>query len=397
MSHIRNAESERTYHLLTSTTMGDGVTRFGESMQHVAIDLETRSDEALLADCRYHADEAVREQALYSLVRRQGVKALPALETALLNDASEALRINALWLLEGMQSAKAAELGTAMLSDPSPRVREWAGVFAWEKGWVDQDFRVKREAVHYQNRTFDQTIFLHITCDLYIRLAESNELWGRLIMSPQMLAKVYGQAYACPITRTRESQIVIAKTLQGLHEDGSDHYEAFLFRGFTERTSANQGNFYFETHTKRPFYLSGKADDVSEGVVPDVMVPFAREGQWFLNENIHLNGGCAIEYVRGLFQGWAYINFARIQKSGGEFFFPGNSVLSTLHHPIVGSKTNAFLTGSFKGKVVDWNNDGILDLNFLQSPSTAEGEVDSNFDGIADVPGMSVCNRPFRP
>jgi hypothetical protein len=349
-----------------------------------------------LADCRYHADDAVREQALYSLVRRQGVKALPALETALLSDKSEALRINALWLLEGVQSAKAAELGTAMLNDPSPRVREWARVFAWEKGWVDQDFRVKREAVYYENRTFDQTIFLHITCDLYIRLAESNELWGRLVMSPQMLAKVYGQAYACPITRTRESQIVIAKTLQGLHEDGTDHYESFLFRGFTERTSANQGNFYFETHTKRPFYMSGKADDVSEGVVPDVMVPFAREGQWFLNENIHVKGGSAIEYVRGLFQGWAYINFARIQKSGGEFFFPGNSVLSTLHHPIVGSKTNAFLTGSFKGKVVDWNNDGILDLNYLQSPSTPEGEVDSNFDGIADVPGMSVCNRPFR-
>ena len=60
------------------------------------------------------------------------------------------------------------------------------------------------------------------------------------------------------------------------------------------------------------------------------------------------------------------------------------------------SKTNAFLTGGFKGKVLDWNNDGALDLNFLQSPSTAEGEVDSNFDGIADVPGMSVCNRPFR-
>src|SRR5579872_3940083 len=120
MSQLRNAETERTYHLLTSTTMGDGVTRFGESMQHVAIDLETRSDEALLADCRSHADEAVREQALYSLVRRQGVKALPALENALLNDASEPLRINALWLLEGMQSAKAAEIGTTMLGDPSP-------------------------------------------------------------------------------------------------------------------------------------------------------------------------------------------------------------------------------------------------------------------------------------
>jgi hypothetical protein len=396
MSHVWNAETEKNYHLLTSTTMGDGVTRFGDSMQQVAIDLETRSDEALIADSRQHADAAVREQALYSLVRRQGVQALPTLEAALLQDADEALRINALWLLEGMNSAKAAELGTAILNDPSARVREWARVFAWEKGWVDKDFRVKREAVHYPDRTFDQTLFLHITCDLYIRLAESNELWGRLIMSPQMLAKVYGQAYACPITRTRESQIVIAKTLQGLHEDGSNHYEAFLFRGFTERTSATQGNFYFETHTKRPFYLSGKADDVSEGVVPDVMVPFAREGQWFLNENLHVNGACAIEYVRGLFQGWAYINFARIQKSGGEFFFPGNSVLSTLHHPVVGAKTNAFLTGSFKGKVLDWNNDGVLDLNYLPSPSTAEGEVDSNFDGIADVPGMSVCNRPFR-
>ena len=397
MSHIWNAETEKNYHLLTATTIGDGVTRFGDSMQQVAIDLETRSDEALIADSRDHADAAVREQALYSLVRRQGAQALPALEAALLQDADEQLRINALWLLEGIHSAKAAELGTAVLNDPSARVREWARVFAWERGWVDKDFRVQREAVHYPDRTFDQTLFLHITCDLYIRLAETNELWGRLIMSPQMLAKVYGQAYACPITRTRESQIVIAKTLHGLHEDGSDHYEAFLFRGFTERTSATQGNFYFETHTQRPFYLSGKADDVSEGVVPDVMVPFAREGQWFLNENLHVNGACAIEYVRGLFQGWAYINFARIQKSGGEFFFPGNSVLSTLHHPVVGAKTNAFLTGSFKGKVLDWNNDGVLDLNYLQSPSTAAGEVDSNFDGIADVPGMSVCNRPFRP
>lgn len=396
MSNVWNAEVEGTHHRLTATSTGDGVARFCDSMQRVAIDLETRSDEELLTDCRFHLDEAVREQALYSLVRRQGAKALPVLEATLLNDANEQIRINALWLLEGIQSAQSSDVGIAMLSDPSPRVREWARVFAWEKAWVDEDFRIKREAVHYEDRTFDQTIFLHITCDLYIRLTETNELWGRLVMSPQMLARVYGQAYACPITHTRESKIVIAKTLKGLHEDGSDHYEAFLFRGFTERTSANQGNFYFETHTKRPFYLSGKADDISEGVVPDVTVPFAREGQWFLNENIQLDGGCAIEYVRGLFQGWAYVNFDRIQKSGGEFFFPGNSVLSTLHNPIVGNKTNAFLTGSFKGKVLDWNDDGVLDLNYLQSPSTPEGEVDSNFDGVPDIPGMSVCNRPFR-
>ena len=190
--------------------------------------------------------------------------------------------------------------------------------------------------------------------------------------------------------------IVIAKTLSGLHEDGTDHYEAFLFRGFTERTTPLSGNFYFETHSPRPFYLSGKADDLSEGVVDDVVIPFAREGQWFLNENINVNGKPAIEYVRGLFQGWAFVNFERIQKSGGDFLFPGNSVLSTLHHPVVGAKTNSFLVGSFKGKVVDWDNDGVLDLNYLQSPATARGEVDSDFDGTPDVPGMTVCSRPFR-
>jgi len=395
MSRAFAAASVKTYHRFAPTTTGDGVTRFCESIQDSAIELETRSNEELEADCRLHADPVVREQAIYSLVRREGVMALPLVKAALFNDPDEQLRINTLWLLEGIQSNRCAEIGSALLSDPSPRVREWARVFAWEKGWVKEDFRTRREAVHYKDRTFDETLFLHITCDLYIRVTETNELWGRLVMSPQMLARVYGQAYACPITATRESRIVIAKTLKGLHEDGSDHYESFLFRGFTERKAADHGNFYFETQTKRPFFLSGKADDTSEGVVHDVVVPFAREGQWFLNENIQVNGGCAIEYVRGLFQGWAYVNFSRIQKSGGEFFFPGNSVLSTLHHPVVGEKTNAFLTGGFKGKVVDWDGDGVLDLNYLQSPATADGEVDSNFDGIPDVPGMAVCNRPF--
>src|ERR1051325_11584134 len=177
MSNIRNSETERTYHLI-STTLGDGVSSFSESMQHAAIDLETRSDEALLADCRYHADEAVREQALYSLVRRQGIKALPALETALLNDANEQLRINALWLLEGMQSAKAAELGTAMLCDPSPRVKEWARVFAWEKGWVNQDFRVKREAVHYKDRTFFKKPFFFLLPHSLFFFSRVSEIVG---------------------------------------------------------------------------------------------------------------------------------------------------------------------------------------------------------------------------
>jgi hypothetical protein len=254
-------------------------------------------------------------------------------------------------------------------------------------GWTDEDFRYARPFRHVEGRTFDQTIFLHITCNMYIKLGPTHDLWGHLLLSPQMLRRVFGQALACNNMATRDDEVVVAKTLAGLNRDGSEHYEAFLFRGFTELTNPLQGNFYFETQTKRPIFLSGKANDAAQGIVPDVTVPFAREGQWLLNPK-------AIEYVRGLFRGWSYVNLERIENGGGEFYFPGNSVLSTLHHPVVGPKTNGFISGRFKGKVVDWDGDGVLDLNYLPAHATIAGEVDSDLDGVADEPGRHVRDYP---
>ena len=51
---------------------------------------------------------------------------------------------------------------------------------------------------------------------------------------------------------------------------------------------------------------------------------------------------------------------------------------------------------ALRSVALDWDNDGVLDLNYLQAPATAKGEVDSNFDGIPDVPGMTVCPRPMQ-
>ena len=90
------------------------------------------------------------------------------------------------------------------------------------------------------------------------------------------------------------------------------------------------------------------------------------------------------------------MNLNKIVGDSGDFMFPGNSVLSTLHHPEVGPLTNTFLFGGFKGKVVDWDNDGVLDLNYLPSYATAKGEIDSDLDGKPDIPGMMVCPRPFQ-
>jgi len=386
------ATDEVTQRAFENVCYGDPTTRFSESIQNAAISLEGRTDEQLARDGRNLEDPALREHALYQLLARRGAKALSVLREALYEDTDADLRVNVLWALEWLADPECERICLDLTNDAEHRVREWARVFAWEMGWSEKDFRYPRPYTYREGRTFDETIYLHINCNLYIRLGEGADMWGHLLLSPQMLARIYGQAKACPIIETREKEIVISKTLNGLHEDGSLHHEAFLFRGFTERSQPNQGNFYFETQTERPLFLSGKANDTSEGVVERVNVPFAREGQWFLNENIKVKGESAIEYVRGLFQGWAFVNLDRIEKSGGEFLFPGNSVLSTLHHPEVGPKTNTFLNGRFKGKVVDWDGDDVLDLNYLPAYATAKGEVDTDLDGVPDVPGMTVSD-----
>lgn len=371
---------------------GDPTTRFEDMVARVSVNLERRTDEQLVQDGRKLSDPALREHALYQYLARNGSEALPVIRQALYEDTDTDLRINLLWALEWLADRECRQIGVALLNDKDHRVREWARVFAWEMGWSDQDFRQPREFKHHVGRTFDQTIYLHITCNIYIKLGRGNDMWGHLLLSPQMLKRVFGQALACNNMETRDDEVVVAKTLAGLREDGSLHHESFLFRGFTELSNSLQGNFYFETQTKRPIFLSGKANDTSEGVVEDVTVPFARQGQWFLNPNINVKGRMAIEYVRGLFQGWSYVNLERIENSSGEFFFPGNSILSTLHHPVVGPKTNGFVNGRFKGKVVDWDNDGVIDLNYLPAYATTKGEVDTNLDNVPDEPDRYVSD-----
>jgi hypothetical protein len=371
---------------------GDPTTRFEDMIARVSVNLERRTDEQLVLDARTLTDPAFRENALYQYLARNGADALPVIKRALFEDPDTDLRINLLWALEWLQNEECRDLGMALINDRDLRVREWARVFAWEMGWREEDFRQPREFKHYEGRTFDETIYLHITCNIYIKLGQGNDMWGHLLISPQMLKRVFGQALACNNMETRDSEVVVAKTLGGLNADGSNHHEAFLFKGFTELTNPSQGNFYFETQTKRPIFLSGKANDTSKGVVEDVTVPFARQGQWFLNDDIEVKGRKAIEYVRGLFQGWSYVNLERIENSGGEFFFPGNSILSTLHHPVVGPLTNGFVNGRFKGKIVDWDGDGVIDLNYLPAHATTKGEIDTNLDGTADEAGRHVSD-----
>jgi hypothetical protein len=368
---------------------------FGHALDRIAQRLDPRPAEELRRCALEHPDPMMREQALYEYADRNLDDAIELLAQAVEHDSDRQVRWDALWAIEKLGGIRGIQALRKFQTDADPEIAEWAGLFIAELQTGDPSFD-NRASSYTPGRTFDETIFLLIHCDLYIRLDPNNQRWGKLSLAPQGLARVYGQAHACPNVKTRERQLVIAKQISGLHPDNSLHIDNYLFRGFTERTRDDRGNFYFESHVNRPFYLSGHADDPSQGV-RDSHIGFMREGCWYLDSRFKIPqadapAGNAIRYVRGRFQGWGYTNLERLAgRQLEDILTPGNGILSTLHDPVAGPMTNVFIAGTFKGKLNDWDGDGLIDLNSRNVYATAEGEVDTNMDGIPDNPGVACC------
>ncbi|GGM54478.1 hypothetical protein GCM10012275_26990 [Longimycelium tulufanense] len=364
---------------------------FGYALDKVAIRLDNRPNDVLRAQALNHPDPVLREQALFEYADRDHSDAIELLVQAARQDSNRELRWDALWAIEKLGGPEAITALRKFLADDDPEIAEWAKLFISELQTGDPAFDA-RTGRHTPGRTFDETIYLLIHCDLYVRLDDSNQHWGKISLSPQGLARIYGQAHACPNVATREKQLVIAKTISGLHADGSPHCDNYLFRGFTDRTRRDRGNFFFESLVPRTFFKSGHADDPSQGV-RQANIGFARYGTWHLEPAFQVHNEPAIRYVRGRFQGWGYLNLARIAgKPLEEVLTPGNGVLSTLHDPEVGPMTNAFILGTFKGKLNDWDGDGVIDLNSRDVYSTVDGEIDSDQDGVPDEPGLTCCD-----
>ncbi|WP_305788072.1 HEAT repeat domain-containing protein [Symbioplanes lichenis] len=364
---------------------------FGYALDRVAIRLDNRANDELRRQALHHRDPVMREQALFEYADRDHPDALELLREAIRHDTDREVRWDALWAVEKLGGPEAIETLREFLTDDDPEIAEWARLFTAELQTGDPAFD-GRSGLLTPGRTFDETIYLLIHCDLYVRLDDTNTHWGKISLAPQGLARIYGQAHACPNVATRERQLVIAKTIAGLHADGSPHCDNYLFRGFTDRTRRDRGNFFFESLVPRTFFRSGRADDPSEGV-RQARIGFARYGTWHLEPKFQVREEAAIRYVRGRFQGWGYVNLARIAgRSLEEILTPGNGVLSTLHDPEVGPMTNAFILGTFKGKLNDWDGDGRIDLNSRDVYSTAEGEIDSDQDGVPDEAGRTCCD-----
>lgn len=364
---------------------------YGHELDQVAVRLDMRTNEELRYTAFNHPDPVMREQALFEYADRNEPDAIDLLTSAAAQDSDRELRWDALWAIEKIGGMPAIRALQRFGADADPEISEWANLFTSELKTGDPTFD-RRGFRYLSDRTFDQTIYLLIHCDLYIRLHPSNKYWGKMTLSPQALARVFGHGHACPNVDNREHTLVIAKNIDGLYPDGSPHADNYLFRGFTERTRADRANFYFESNVRRHFFMSGQIGDPSEGVT-EGNIGFTRRGRWYLDNNFRIKNESAIRYVRGRFHGWAYINLARVIGQPLEkVITPGNGVLSSLHDPVFGSMTNVFLSGTYKGKLNDWDGDGKIDANTLKIYSTRSGEVDTNMDGIPDVPGMTCVD-----
>lgn len=365
---------------------------FGYALDKASVRIDARTDDELRTDAFAHPDPVMREQAVFEYADRDLPDAFDLLVEVIRSDRNREVRWDALWAMEKLGGPHAIAALRLFEKDSDPEIAEWSGLFGSELTTGDPRFD-GRSAVFTEGKTFDETLHLLIHCDLYVRFDNTNRHWGKLSLGPLGLARIYGQAHACPNVATREKQLLMAKTIDGLHKDGSKHIDNYLFRGFTDRTRRDRGNFYFESQVPRTFFRSGRADDPSQGT-HDTRIGFTRYGNWHLDPNIQVRGEDAIRYVRGRFQGWGYTPVETvIGKSLDQVLTPGNGVLSTLHDPEVRDLTNVFIIGTFKGKLNDWDGDGRVDLNSRDVYSTVDGELDTDQDGIADEPGRTCCDH----
>lgn len=364
---------------------------FAAHLDRIAVPLDTRPDDHVTAEALSHPSAMVREQSLYEYMQRTGTGAIDLLAEAATTDVDREVRWNSLWALQKIGGPRVLDIMRKCLQDDDPDVAEWALLFSSELETGQAAFD-KRDWKFSEGKTFDEVLYLNISVNVYVKLDPEGRHWGKMTLSPRGLARSYGQAHACPNIDTRDHTLIISKVNDGIHEDGTPHVENFPFHGLTSKAQDGYGSFRFEANVMRPIFMSGKADDASQGVVP-AMVTVPRVGQWSLDPRIQIKGESAIRYVRGRVNTWAYINLERMQLSSmEEILFPGNSILGTPHGTDV-PLANAYVSGTFKGKLVDWDGDGKVDVNSIDIYATRSGELDSDLDGVADEPQGHYCNR----
>lgn len=369
--------------------------RFGAPPVSHLSNFDARSDAELLKAAADHPSALERERALWEYAHRNQKAALDVLSNHLKIESDPSVRWNLLWLMVKVGEDAAVPALTAALSDTHSEVRDWATLFLEEL--TGQEYPMVYNTVQYENdRTFDQTLPLQIAGFADVNVPGMG--WVQARLSPQWFSSILGRVLACTNSSSFMSDLVIEKELLNYHEDGSNHYETFMFRGASYPITDTVTQHIYESNTMRPFYQSGKVKVGAPIVTPVSLARAAgterlRPGK--LKEmNMHASDGVEgargerlrevgiVRSVRGRFWGWAHTDLNRYLETG--IIAPGTVQLVSTADPAVGKMANTVIYGTFRGKLGDLTGDGKLNVNLIPCHGTINGELDLNCDGIAD-------------
>lgn len=372
-----------------SRASSEGITRF-----------DRRSDHELKIVMFDHEDPVERERAAWEYGDRHKAEAVSTVVEVAKGDADRAVRWGTLWLLQKIGADRAADVLSQFVRDDDIEVRDWAHLLLREITGREEFNRELRPAVFDPFNPFDQTLPLLIAGQARCHVPGMG--WVQVTMSPQWFETILGRVMACTCQETFDTNLVIEKRMKAYHPDGTDHYETYKFKGFTFHPAPGVTEHHYECWSTHTFYPSGKVEDATIPPLGDVGVILARKANPVVvppRMPIHLpqteggakyDGGRSqrlktiVESVRGRYMGAAYINLDRMLNNG-LCIGPGEVQLSSLHHPIAGPMTNTFLSGTFKGKLSDLDDDNFLDINTTRCHSTVDGELDYKLIGSPNV------------
>jgi hypothetical protein len=265
-------------------------------------------------------------------------------------------------------------------------IAEWARLFIRDiEASTNGDFASlaqpvsDRDFVYDPDATFDATMPLIFHCDAYTKIGPTT--W-HTVVSPTWFRTIFGDAMALIREETYESNLILEKSVPGLHEDGSLHYEHFPFTGETQILAPNIYKHNYWANLHRPFYTSGRTESVSPAnpVIRSVPMSFFRMAVTSAPERYRVNGKPLPESVRGMFFGYGHIEPSvlignKLDLKAGDF------QLTPKQNPETGAPANTMFCGTFFGKVRDVDGDGKLDFNTIPTHCNTEGRLDYGGDG----------------
>lgn len=390
----RSAESKDPAERLSFTSPpSEGVARF-----------DLRSDQALRQAMFDESTSMERERATWEYADRHCKAALPLLLEIAGRDPDPAVRWTTLWLIQKVGGSAARDAIMPFAGDDHPEVSDWARLFLREITGRPSPVQDTRTACFDTSNPFDQTLPLQIAG--HARTLVPNLGWVQATLSPQWFEAIMGRVMACTLAETFDTDLVIEKRIKGYHPDGSDHYEIYGFRGFTTAPAAGLTHHVYECQSRHTFYPSGKLEDGSIEPIGDVgvvlnrvalpafapaelpIMPLPRRDNLPTMPPLRIplpplkpeRASRIVQSVRGRYMGAAFVNVDRLLANGMRIG-AGEVQLSSLHHPVVGKLTNTFLFGTFKGKLSDLNDDGMLDINTERCHGTLDAKLDYRLRG----------------